>query len=91
MIDIEVKGIPCVFNEDAMDDFEVLKHLAKLESGNLIALVPFATALFGEEQLENITTQLRDENGVCKRTVMEEFVTEALNQATKKKQAEPKN
>lgn len=90
MVEIEVNGIPCLFNEEALDDFDVLEHLAKLENGNLIALVPFARALFGDEQLDNIKSQLRDESGICKRSAMEQFVTEALNQASKAKKVEPK-
>lgn len=91
MIDIEVRGIPCVFNDDALDDFEMLEKIEQMESGNVTALVSFAKGIFGEEQLDNIKSQLRGEDGICRLTTMNAFVSECMNAVAKAKRAEAKN
>lgn len=90
MIDIEVKGIPCVFNDDALNDFDMLEHLAALKQGDITELVPFAKGIFGEEQLENIKSQLRDDLGICRLTDMDEFINEAMQTAASARKADPK-
>lgn len=91
MIDIEVRGIPCVFNDGALDDFEMLEKLEQMERGNVTAMVSFARGIFGEEQLDNIKTQLRGEDGICRLSDMSEFVGECMQAASDAKRVEPKN
>lgn len=91
MIDIEVRGIPCVFNDGALDDFEMLELLASMEAGNVTALVGFAKGVFGDEQLDNIKSQLRGPDGVCRLTDMNDFISEAMQAAAGAKKADPKN
>lgn len=91
MIDIEVRGIPCVFNDGALDDFEMLEKLEQMDNGNIIAMVSFARGIFGEEQLENIKSKLRGEDGVCKLSDMSDFVGECMQAASAAKRVEPKN
>lgn len=91
MICIEVMGIPCEFNEDALDDFDMLEHMEAMENGNATALVSFARGIFGEEQLSNIKSQLKGDDGICHLATMTEFIGEAMNEAAKSKRAELKN
>lgn len=91
MIDIEVRGIPCLFNDEALDDFEMLEKLEAMERGNVTAMVAFARGLFGDEQLDNIKTQLRGEDGVCRLSEISEFIGECLEAAARRKKADPKN
>lgn len=91
MISIEVNGVPCVFNDAALNDFDMLELLEKFESGNRIALVGLARGFFGDEQLENIKSQIRNDDGVCEITAIEEFVSESLHQAAIAKKADVKN
>lgn len=91
MIDIEVRGIPCLFNDEALDDFEMLEKLEAMERGNVTAMVAFARGLFGDEQLDNIKTQLRGEDGICRLSEISEFIGECLEAAAGRKKADPKN
>lgn len=91
MINIEVRGIPCVFNDDAMDDFDMLEYMERMTNGDVIALVPFAKGVFGEEQMANIKDSLRGESGVCKLSDMSAFVNECVQEAANVKRASAKN
>ena len=91
MLEIEVRGIPCLFNENALDDFEMLEKLEQMESGNITAMVGFARGIFGEEQLDNIKTQLRGEDGICKLSDVSDFIGECMQAAAEKKKVELKN
>lgn len=91
MIDIEVRGIPCLFNETALDDFEMLEKMEAMENGNVTAMVSFARGIFGQEQLDNIKTQLRDENGICRLSDMSDFIGECIEAASKANKVEAKN
>lgn len=91
MINIEVRGIPCAFNDDALDDFEMLEKLEQMENGNIVAMVSFAKGIFGEEQLDNIKTQLRGDDGVCRLSDVSEFIGEAMQAASNAKRVELKN
>lgn len=91
MIDIEVRGIPCLFNENALDDFEMLEKLEQMESGNIIAMVSFARGIFGEEQLENIKTQLRGDDGVCRLSDVSDFIGECMQAAAEARRVDLKN
>lgn len=91
MIDITVQGVPCVFNDQALDDFDMLENLAAMEQGNIIAMVAFAKGIFGDEQLENIKDSIRREDGICHLTDMSAFISESVVAASKAKRVEPKN
>lgn len=91
MIDIEVRGIPCVFNEDALADFETLENLADMQDGNSTAMVRIGRRLFGDEQLVNIRESLRGEGGFCHIREMEAFISECIVEAAKVKRSEAKN
>lgn len=91
MIDILVRGIPCVFNDDALDDFEMLEKLEQMENGNVTAMVSFARGIFGEEQLDNIKTQLRGEDGICRLSDVSDFIGECMQAAASAKKVEAKN
>ena len=91
MIDITVQGIPCEFNDNALDDFEMLEKMALMEQGSITALVDFAKGIFGEEQLCNIKDSLRDDGGICRLTAMSGFINQAIVEASKAKRVEPKN
>lgn len=91
MIDIEVQGIPCVFDEQALNDFDMLEKLSDMSNGDVTAMVGFARGIFGIEQLDNIKSQLRDEDGICRLDAMAKFVSDAIVAASKAQKAEPKN
>lgn len=91
MIDINVQGVPCVFNDQALDDFDMLENLAAMEQGNITAMVSFAKGIFGEEQLANIKDSIRREDGICHLTDMSAFISESVVAASKAKRVEPKN
>ena len=91
MITVEVRGIECNVRDERMDDFETLELLARLSEGDLTALVGFARAIFGAEQLEEIKDALRDENGIAKATDVNTFVQEAVTAAAAAKKADSKN
>lgn len=91
MINIEVRGIPCVFNDDALDDFEMLEKLEAMESGNVTAMVSFARGIFGSEQLDNIKTQLRGDDGICRLSDMGDFIGECMQAASDEKMVDLKN
>lgn len=80
-----------MFNDGALDDFEMLEKLEQMENGNVIAIVGFAKGIFGEEQLDNIKTQLRGEDGVCRLSDVSDFIGECLQEAAKAKKVDPKN
>ncbi|MBQ0161410.1 MAG: hypothetical protein KBT28_12415 [Bacteroidales bacterium] len=91
MLEIEVEGIPCLFDDAALNDFEMLEHLANFKKGDVTHMVPFALGIFGEEQLDNIKSQLRSDDGVVKITDMGRFIGEAMEKASEAKKAESKN
>ena len=91
MIDITVQGVPCVFNDQALDDFDMLEKLADMDNGNVTAMVGFARGIFGKEQLENIKSQLRGEDGICHLEDIASFINESIVEASRAKMAEPKN
>ena len=91
MIDIEVQGIPCVFNDEALSDFEMLEKLAALKDGDITALVAFSRGIFGMEQFDNIKESLRDENGVVQLLDVNNFVNQAVMAAAEVKRANEKN
>lgn len=91
MLDICVQGIPCVFNDTALDDFDMLEKLEQMEQGNITALVGFAKGIFGEEQLGNIKDQLRGDDGVCHLSDMNGFISQCIVAASEAKKAEAKN
>lgn len=90
MVNIEVRGIPCVFNDGALDDFEMLEKLEQMENGNVTAMVGFARGIFGEEQLDNIKSQLRGDDGICRLSDVGEFIGECMQAASEAKRVEPK-
>lgn len=80
-----------MFNENVLDDFEMLEKLEQMENGNVVAMVGFAKAIFGDEQLENIKTQIRGEDGICKLSDMSDFIGECMQAAATAKRVDIKN
>lgn len=91
MVDIIVQGIPCVFNDKALDDFDMLEKLDDMGNGNVTAMVGFARGIFGSEQLDNIKSQLRGDDGICRLEDMAAFINASIVEASKARKAEPKN
>lgn len=91
MINIEVQGIPCEFNDLALNDFEMLEQLAAMKDGDITALVAVSRGIFGEEQLANIKNSLRDESGIVTLEAVNEFVYQAIMAAAAAKRGEVKN
>lgn len=91
MIEIEVRGIPCVFNDEALNDFEMLETLAKMQEGDIVAIVAFAKGIFGEEQLDNVKSQLRGDDGKVSLVDMNGFINESIMEAARAKKADAKN
>lgn len=90
-IEINVSGIPCVFDNSALDDWKVLKLVARMQDNDVAAIVAFAERVFGAEQLENIEGQLADESGVCKASAMTQFVMDAMQAAAAEQNGSAKN
>lgn len=90
-IDITVQGIPCVFDKDALDDFEVLDKLAQLKDEDVTVVPYIGRAIFGDEQLSNIMSQLRDVDGRIRSSVMVPFIMQSLDEASKQVRVEAKN
>lgn len=90
MINVEIQGVPCVFNEDPVDDFELLEVLAEIEEGNILKLPQFFIAVFGEEQFANIKESLRGDDGVCRLTDMASFYRETMSAVASAKRADAK-
>lgn len=91
MISLEVRGIPCVMDDEPLDNIEVLETIAEIEGGNILCIPRFFKAVFGDEQYENIKRSLRDERGVCHASDLLDFYHECLDEAAKTKKAEAKN
>lgn len=91
MINVEVMGIPCVFHEEPVNDFELLEVIAEIEGGNVLKLPQYFTTVFGEEQAANIKESLRGEDGVCRITDMYAFYQASLDAAANAKKADAKN
>ena len=91
MVQVEVRGIPVSFDDSALDDFRMLRLLARIKDNDVLALPEFAERVFGAEQLENIMRSLEDDDGVCRLTDMVPFIFEAMDEAAKERAAESKN
>lgn len=91
MIEIEVREIPCAFNEEALRDYEVMEAVVGMSDGRITDTVKVARALFGDEQMDNIKRSLRDDKGVVDIYDVQAFVVEAIQAAGAARKAEAKN
>lgn len=93
MVDIEVMGIPCAFDDECMDDIELLEVVAEIDGGDMLKLPLFFKAVYGEEQYENIKRSIKreDPDGRVRITTMWDFYKQSMDAAAEAKKADAKN
>lgn len=91
MVSIEVRGIPCVMDEEPLDNIEILEVIAEIEAGNILKLPQFFRVAFGEDQYANIKNSLKGDDGVCHASDLSAFYSECMIAAAEAKAAEAKN
>jgi len=63
-------GFNFALNDDAMDDWDLLESLRKIDQGNEQYIIDAAIQLLGEEQYNNLKEFLRKENGKLNASIM---------------------
>lgn len=74
---VEIKGITVSVDKDALDDFELLDDLAKMQDGDGARIAAVAHRLFGD-QFKTVMEGLRGENGRVSVESATEFIGELL-------------
>lgn len=74
---VTIKGITVNVDKDALDDFELLDDLAKMQDGHGARLASVAHRLFGDD-FKTVMDGLRGENGRVSVEVASEFISELL-------------
>lgn len=74
---VTIKGITVSVEKDALDDFELLDDLAKMQDGDGARIASVAHRLFGDE-FKTVMDGLRGENGRVSVTAASEFISELL-------------
>ena len=75
---VTIKGITVSVEKDALDDFELLDDLAKMQDGEGARIASVAHRLFGDE-FKTVMNGLRGENGRVSVTAASEFISELLS------------
>lgn len=74
---VTIKGVTVSVEKDALDDFELLDDLAKMQDGDGARIASVAHRLFGDE-FKKVMDGLRGENGRVSVEVASEFISELL-------------
>lgn len=74
---VTIKGITVRVEKDALDDFELLDDLAKMQDGDGARIASVAHRLFGDE-FKKVMDGLRGENGRVSVESASEFISELL-------------
>lgn len=72
-------GFAYKVEDDALDDWELLEALTKLDDGDPLVVVKIPKLLLGEEQANALKEHLRNKNGRVKATQMTEEIGEIMN------------
>lgn len=74
---VTIKGVTVTVEKDALDDFELLDDLAKMQDGDGARIASVAHRLFGDE-FKTVMDGLRGENGRVSVETASEFISELL-------------
>ena len=74
---VTIKDITVSVDKDALDDFELLDDLAKIQDGDGARIASVAHRLFGDE-FKTVMDGLRGENGRVSVEAASEFISELL-------------
>lgn len=74
---VTIKGVTVRVDKDALDDFELLDDLAKMQEGEGARLASVAHRLFGED-FKTVMDGLRGENGRVSVETASEFIGEVI-------------
>lgn len=74
---VTIKGVTVTVEKDALDDFELLDDLAKMQDGDGARIASVAHRLFGDE-FKKVMDGLRGENGRVSVETASEFISELL-------------
>ncbi|MCE0510845.1 hypothetical protein LVJ59_17490 [Microbacterium sp. KKR3/1] len=74
---VTIKGITVKIDKDALDDFELLDDLAKMQDGEGARIASVAHRLFGDD-FKTVMDGLRGDNGRVSVEVASEFISEVL-------------
>lgn len=81
-----VRDIPVVIDDEVFDDFRTMRLLAKVQKGDGMAAVDFIERVFGEEQVDNLIAQL-ESDGVCRASEFVPFCFEVVDAAAEERRA----
>lgn len=74
---VTIKGVTVSVDKDALDDFELLDDLAKMQDGDGARIASVAHRLFGDD-FKKVMDGLRGENGRVSVETASEFISELL-------------
>lgn len=74
---VTIKGVTVRVEKDALDDFELLDDLARMQEGDGARISSVAHRLFGDD-FKNVMDGLRGENGRVSVESASEFISELL-------------
>lgn len=74
---VTIKGITVKVEKDALDDFELLDDLAKMQDGDGARITSVAHRLFGDD-FKTVMDGLRGDNGRVSVETASEFISELL-------------
>lgn len=72
-------GFSYEIEEDALDDYELLEIMKKVDDGDTGAMVDVVERLLGEEQTKQLKDHVRNERGRVSARKLFEEVSEILN------------
>lgn len=88
----EYDGIPVEFDENILDDIDVIEMLGELfEDGNIFVVPKIGKAIFGEEQFANIKASLTSDNGRPSMAKLSDMIANVIKDSAAKSRADEKN
>lgn len=80
MIEVKTKsGFECTIDDEAVNDWELLELLQRIDDGDMTAIVKTLPKLLGEEQAKALKEHLRNANGRVPMDKMVAEITEIMN------------
>ena len=76
---ITESGFEFQLEDEALDDYELIEELRKVDKGDIACIVDVVDRLLGKEQKEKLKEHLRKENGRVSASGMFDEVTQIFN------------
>lgn len=78
-VSVTVCGVTVKVSKDAINDVEVLDWVGQLTEGNVMVFRKLCDRLLGEAQYKKVVDALRNDEGICTVTAMDNYFTQLFS------------